>query len=107
MGCKGEVLGYCVGGKIGIVEVVVVGGYDYYCNVVIFVVVFLMDVLCYVVLVMFDLFNGIKEIGGWKIVVWNVVFVVGWMIVWIGLMLGVIFDVNCDIDVFDIILLLW
>lgn len=54
-----NVLGMCVGGKIGIVDKVVEGGYNCFMMVLIFVCVFLMDVLCYVVIVMFDSLKGL------------------------------------------------
>ena len=106
-GRKGDALGYRVGGKTGTAEAAVAGGYDRSRNVATFAAAFPMDAPRYVVLAMLDSPQGTAETGGWKTAAWNAAPVVGRVIARTGTMLGVTPDTNRDIDVSDIVPLLW
>ena len=106
-GRKGDAPGYRVGGKTGTAEAASAGGYDHSRNVATFVAAFPMDAPRYVVLAMLDSPKGTKETGGWKTAAWNAAPVVGRTIARTGALLGVIPDMNRDIDVSDMLPLLW
>jgi len=106
-GRKGDAPGYRVGGKTGTAEAASAGGYDRSRNVATFVAAFPMDAPRYVVLAMLDSPQGTKETGGWKTAAWNAAPVVGRTIARTGSLLGVIPDMRHDIDVSDMMPLLW
>ena len=106
-GRKGDAPGYRVGGKTGTAEAATAGGYDRSRNVATFAAAFPMDAPRYVVLAMLDSPQGTAETGGWKTAAWNAAPVVGRVIARTGAMLGVTPDTNRDIDVSDIVPLLW
>ena len=106
-GRKGDAPGYRVGGKTGTAEAASEGGYDHSRNVATFVAAFPMDAPRYVVLAMLDSPHGTKETGGWKTAAWNAAPVVGRTIARTGAMLGIIPSMNRDIDVSDMLPLLW
>lgn len=89
-GCWVDILGYMVGGKMGIVEKIENGVYvlDKRCNLFLFV--FLMDDLWYVVFVVLDElkleYEGIGVIVGL-----NIVLIIGVIIWCVVLMFGVMF----------------
>ena len=106
-GRKGDAPGYRVGGKTGTAEAASGGGYDRSRNVATFVAAFPMDAPRYVVLAMLDSPKGTKETGGWKTAAWNAAPVVGRTIARTGSLLGVIPTMDRDIDVSDMMPLLW
>jgi cell division protein FtsI (penicillin-binding protein 3) len=106
-GRKGDAPGYRVGGKTGTAEAAVAGGYDHSRNVATFAAAFPMDAPKYVVLAMLDSPQGTKETGGWKTAAWNAAPVVGRTIARVGSMLGVVPDAQRDIDVADMMPLIW
>jgi cell division protein FtsI (penicillin-binding protein 3) len=106
-GRKGEAPGYRVGGKTGTAEAAVAGGYDHSRNVATFAAAFPMDAPRYVVLAMLDSPLGTKETFGWKTAAWNAAPVVGRTISRVGAMLGVVPDERQDIDVSDLMPLIW
>ena len=106
-GRKGDAPGYRVGGKTGTAEAAVAGGYDHSRNVATFAAAFPMDAPRYVVLAMLDSPQGTKETGGWKTAAWNAAPVVGRTISRVGAMLGVVPDDRRDIDVSDLMPLIW
>jgi cell division protein FtsI (penicillin-binding protein 3) len=106
-GRKGDAPGYRVGGKTGTAEAASAGGYDRSRNVATFVAAFPMDAPRYVVLAMLDSPQGTRETGGWKTAAWNAAPVVGRTIARTGALLGVIPDMNRDIDVSDMLPMLW
>ena len=106
-GRKGDAPGYRVGGKTGTAEAASDGGYDRSRNVATFVAAFPMDAPRYVVLAMLDSPKGTKETGGWKTAAWNAAPVVGRTIARTGSLLGVIPTMNRDIDISDMLPLLW
>ena len=106
-GRKGEAPGYRVGGKTGTAEAASAGGYDKHRNVATFVAAFPMDAPRYVVLAMLDSPMGTKETGGWKTAAWNAAPVVGRVISRVGATLGVVPDGQRDVDVSELLPLLW
>jgi cell division protein FtsI (penicillin-binding protein 3) len=106
-GRKGEAPGYRVGGKTGTAEAAVAGGYDHSRNVATFAAAFPMDAPRYVVLAMLDSPLGTKETSGWKTAAWNAAPVVGRTISRVGAMLGVVPDERHDLDVSEMMPLIW
>ncbi len=106
-GRKGDAPGYRVGGKTGTAEAAVAGGYDHHRNVATFAAAFPMDAPRYVVLAMLDSPIATKETFGFKTAAWNAAPVVGRVIARTGSMLGVVPDMNRDIDVSELIPLIW
>lgn len=74
---------------MGIVEKSVVGGYNWWDLIILFLVVFLLEDLKYVVFVMLDELKGMVDIYWYVMVGWNVVFLVGNVIRKIGFVLGI------------------
>ena len=66
-----------------------------------------MDAPRYVVLVTLDSPIGTKETAGFKTAAWNAAPVVGRVIARTGSMLGVIPDMNTDVDESELMPLLW
>ena len=106
-GRKGDAPGYRVGGKTGTAEAAEGGGYNHNRNVATFVSAFPMDAPRYVVLAMLDSPNATKETFGFKTAAWNTAPVVGRVIARTGSMLGVMPDMNRDIDTSDLTPLIW
>ncbi|WP_375394803.1 peptidoglycan D,D-transpeptidase FtsI family protein [uncultured Sphingomonas sp.] len=106
-GRKGDAPGYRVGGKTGTAEAAVAGGYDHHRNVATFAAAFPMEAPRYVVLVTLDSPIGTRETAGFKTAAWNAAPVVGRVIARTGSMLGVIPDLNNDIDESELLPLLW
>ena len=106
-GRKGDAPGYRVGGKTGTAEAASGGGYDHHRNVATFAAAFPMDAPRYVVLAMLDSPNATKETFGFKTAAWNTAPVVGRVIARTGAMLGVVPDMNRDIDTSDLTPLIW
>ena len=83
------------------------GGYNHSRNVATFVAAFPMDAPRYVVLAMLDSPNATRETFGFKTAAWNTAPVVGRVIARTGAMLGVVPDMNRDIDVSRLTPLIW
>ena len=106
-GRKGDAPGYRVGGKTGTAEVAQGGGYNRHANVSTFAAAFPMDAPRYVVLAMLDSPKGNKESFGLTTAAWTAAPVVGRVIARTGSLLGVVPDMNRDIDVSDLTPLIW
>ncbi|WP_425228275.1 peptidoglycan D,D-transpeptidase FtsI family protein [Sphingomonas sp.] len=106
-GRRGDAPGYRVGGKTGTAEAASGGGYDHSRNVATFAAAFPMDAPRYVVLAMLDSPLGTHETFGLKTAAWNAAPVVGRVIARTGAMLGVTPDMNRDIDVHELMPLIW
>ncbi len=106
-GRKGEAPGYRVGGKTGTAEAASAGGYDRHRNVSTFAAAFPMDAPRYVVLVTLDSPKGNAESYGLTTAAWTAAPVVSRVIARTGSLLGVIPDMNKDIDESDLLPLLW
>ena len=106
-GRKGDAPGFRVGGKTGTAEAASDGGYDHSRNVATFAAAFPMDAPRYVVVAMLDSPVGTKETFGLKTAAWNAAPVVGRVIQRTGAMLGVIPDMSHDIDVSELLPLIW
>ena len=106
-GRKGDAPGYRVGGKTGTGEIASDGGYDRSRNVATFAAAFPIEAPRYVVVAMLDSPHAMPETYGWKTAAWNVAPVVGRVIQRVGPMLGVLPDMNKDIDESDLLPLLW
>lgn len=106
-GRKGDAVGYRVGGKTGTGEIAGAGGYSRSKNVSTFAAAFPMDAPRYVVVAMLDSPNGTKETFGLTTAAWNAAPVVGRVISRTGAMLGVTPDATRDIDVSQLLPLVW
>ncbi|WP_375398042.1 peptidoglycan D,D-transpeptidase FtsI family protein [uncultured Sphingomonas sp.] len=106
-GRKSDVAGYRVGGKTGTAEVAVAGGYSKKANVSTFAAAFPMDAPRYVVVAMLDSPIGNAQSAGQATAGWTAAPVVGRFIARAGPLLGVIPDTSRDIDVADLLPLLW
>ena len=106
-GSRADAPGYRVGGKTGTAEIADAGGYDKHRNVATFAAVFPIDRPRYVVVTMLDAPVATAETYGWTTAAWNVVPVANRVIQRIGPLLGVLPDVNRDIDESDLLPLLW
>lgn len=106
-GRKGEAPGYRVGGKTGTAEIAGAGGYSKRANVSTFAAAFPMDAPRYVVVAMLDSPIGNAESHGLTTAAWTAAPVVSRVISRTGSMLGVVPDNNRDIDVSELMPLLW
>jgi cell division protein FtsI (penicillin-binding protein 3) len=106
-GRKGDAPGYRVGGKTGTGEIAGAGGYSRSKNVSTFAAAFPMDAPRYVVVAMLDSPNGTAETFGLTTAAWNAAPVVGRVISRTGAMLGVTPDTSRDIDVSQLLPLVW
>jgi cell division protein FtsI (penicillin-binding protein 3) len=107
-GRKANIDGMRVGGKTGTAEKHQEGGgYKKHANVSTFVSVFPMENPRYVVLTMLDEPHGTADTGGFTTAGQVSAPIAGKVIARIGPMLGINPDVNTDIDVADILPLLW
>lgn len=106
-GKKADVPGYRVGGKTGTAEVAGAGGYSKKANVSTFAGAFPMDHPRYVVVAMLDSPVGNAESFGLTTAAWTAAPVVNRVIARTGAMLGVLPDDQRDVDVSDLLPLLW
>ncbi|WCM29553.1 penicillin-binding protein 2 [Sphingomonas sp. QA11] len=106
-GRKGEAPGYRVGGKTGTAEVAGAGGYSKKTNVSTFAAAFPMDAPRYVVIAMLDSPIGNAESFGLTTAAWTAAPVVSRVISRTGAMLGVTPDNRRDVDVSELLPLLW
>ncbi len=106
-GRKADVPGYRVGGKTGTAEVAGAGGYSKKTNVSTFACAFPMDHPRYVVVAMLDSPIGNAESFGLTTAAWTVAPVVNRVIARTGAMLGVLPDDKRDVDVSELLPLLW
>ncbi|MBY0583218.1 MAG: penicillin-binding protein 2 [Sphingomonas sp.] len=106
-GKKAEAAGYRVGGKTGTAEVAGKGGYERHTNVSTFAAAFPMDAPRYVVVAMLDSPIGNAQSYGLTTAAWTVAPVVGRVITRVGPMLGVMPDEQLDVDVSELMPLLW
>lgn len=106
-GRKSNVPGYRVGGKTGTAEIAQAGGYSKHHNVSTFAAAFPMDHPRYVVVAMLDAPIGNAQSFGLTTAAWTVAPVVSRVIQRTGPMLGVIPDDHRDIDVSELLPLLW
>ncbi|MES2046029.1 MAG: penicillin-binding protein 2 [Pseudomonadota bacterium] len=106
-GRKADVPGYRVGGKTGTAEVAGAGGYSKKANVSTFAGAFPMDHPRYVVVAMLDSPVGNAESFGLTTAAWTAAPVVNRVIARTGAMLGVLPDDKRDVDVSDLLPLLW
>ncbi len=106
-GRKGDAPGFRVGAKTGSAERPDAGGYNKRVNVSTFAAAFPMDKPRYVVIAMLDSPKGTADTFGFTTAAWNAAPVVSRVIMRTGPMLGVIPDMNRDIDVSELMPLLW
>lgn len=106
-GRKGDAPGYRVGGKTGTAEIAQGGGYNRKSNVSTFAAAFPMDAPRYVVVAMLDSPVGTAETFGHTTAAWNAAPVVGRVIARSGAMLGVPPEAGRDIDVSELLPLIW
>ena len=106
-GKKGEAPGYRVGGKTGTAEVAGVGGYSKKANVSTFAAAFPMDAPRYVVVAMLNSPVGNAESFGLTTAAWTAAPVVSRVIARTGSLLGVTPDMKRDVDVSELMPLVW
>ena len=106
-GRKGEAPGYRVGGKTGTAEIAGAGGYSKRANVSTFAAAFPMDAPRYVVVAMLDSPVGNAESFGLTTAAWTSAPVVSRVISRTGAMLGVLPSNSRDVDVSELLPLLW
>ncbi|GAA0727277.1 peptidoglycan D,D-transpeptidase FtsI family protein [Sphingomonas japonica] len=106
-GRKGDAPGFRIGAKTGTAERPDGGGYNKRVNVSTFAAAFPMDAPRYVVVAMLDSPKGTAETFGFSTAAWNAAPVVSRLVMRTGPMLGVIPDMNRDIDVSELMPLLW
>ena len=106
-GRKGEAPGYRVGGKTGTAEIAGAGGYSKKSNVSTFAAAFPMDAPRYVVVAMLDAPIANAESAGQTTAAWTVAPVVSRVISRTGAMLGVLPSATRDVDVSELLPLLW
>lgn len=106
-GRKGEAPGYRVGGKTGTAEIAMKTGYSKKRNVSTFAAAFPMDAPRYVVVAMLDSPHATAQSGGQTTAAWTVAPVVSRVIMRTGSLLGVMPDMNRDVDVSELLPLLW
>lgn len=106
-GRKGEAPGYRVGGKTGTAEIAMKSGYSRSRNVSTFAAAFPMDAPRYVVIAMLDSPIANAQSAGQTTAAWTVAPVVSRVIARTGQMLGVMPDMNRDLDVSELTPLLW
>ena len=106
-GGKANIDGMRVGGKTGTAEKSGGGGYNHHSLVSTFVCAFPMDNPRYVVLTMLDEPHGTADTGGFATAGMVSAPIAGKVVARIGPMLGISPDMSKDIDVSDILPLLW
>ena len=106
-GRKGEAPGYRVGGKTGTAEIAMKTGYSHKRNVSTFAAAFPMDAPRYVVVAMLDSPVANAQSAGQTTAAWTVAPVVSRVIMRTGSMLGVTPSLSRDIDVSELLPLLW
>ncbi|RIA47068.1 cell division protein FtsI (penicillin-binding protein 3) [Hephaestia caeni] len=106
-GRKGDAPGFRVGAKTGTAEMADVGGYSRHRNVSTFAAAFPMDNPRYVVVATLVAPHGLPETYGRSTAAWNAAPAVARVIQRIGPQLGVIPDMSKDIDVSELLPLLW
>ena len=106
-GSKADVPGYRVGGKTGSAEKPHEGGYRRNSVVSTFAAAFPMDNPRYVVIAMLDEPQGVAETGFQRTAGWTAAPVVARLVPRIGPMLGVYPDEGRDVDVSELMPLLW
>lgn len=106
-GRSAEVPGYRVGGKTGTAEIAQAGGYNHHANVSTFAAAFPMDHPRYVVIAMLNAPHANAESHGGTTAALTVAPVVRRVIMRTGAMLGVMPDMHRDIDVSQLLPLLW
>ena len=106
-GRKGDAPGYRIGGKTGTAEKPHLGGYARKSLVSTFAGVFPMDRPRYVVIAMLDEPKGTADTYGFASAAWTVGPVIRNVVSRIGPMLGVVPDERRDIDVSELVPLLW
>lgn len=106
-GKKGEAPGYRVGGKTGTAEIATKTGYSHRRNVSTFAAAFPMDAPRYVVVAMLDSPVANAQSAGQTTAGWTVAPVVSRIILRTGSMLGVRPDIRRDVDVSELLPLLW
>jgi cell division protein FtsI (penicillin-binding protein 3) len=106
-GKKAEAIGFRVGGKTGTAEKPGVGGYSKTVNVSTFAGVFPMDAPKYVVIAMLDSPKGSAISAGQTTAAWTAAPVVSKVIARTGPMLGVYPDSSREVDLSDMMPLLW
>lgn len=106
-GRKADALGYRVGGKTGSAEKPGVGGYNRTLVVATFAAAFPMDNPRYVVLVMLDEPKGTAEASFQRTAGYTAAPVVQKTVTRIGPLLGIIPDMKRDVDVSELMPLLW
>ena len=104
---KAGAAGFRLGGKTGTGEKPEAGGYSRNANVTTFAGAFPMEAPKYVVIAMLDSPQGTKETYGFKTAGWNAAPLVGRVVHRVAPILGVMPDANRDIDVSDLLPLLW
>jgi cell division protein FtsI (penicillin-binding protein 3) len=106
-GKKAEAQGFRVGGKTGTAEKPSVGGYSKTINVSTFAGVFPMDAPKYVVIAMLDSPKGSALSAGQTTAAWTAAPVVSKVISRTGPMLGIYPDTSREVDLADLLPLLW
>lgn len=106
-GRKGEAPGYRVGGKTGTAEIAMKSGYSKKRNVSTFAAAFPMDAPRYVVVAMLDSPHANAQSAGQTTAAWTVAPVVSRVITRTGSLLGVMPDMHRDVDVSELLPLLW
>lgn len=106
-GRSADAKGYRVGGKTGSAEKPFEGGYAHHSLVTTFAAAFPMDNPKYVVLTMMDEPQGNAETFGLRTAAWTAAPVVKRVIERIGPMLGVLPDEHRDVDISELMPLLW
>ena len=106
-GKKADVPGYRVGGKTGTGEKPGAGGYSKTVNVSTFAAVFPMDAPRYVVIAMLDSPKGSAASSGQTTAAYTAAPVVAKVIARTGPMLGIYPNNNVDVDLSDMMPLLW
>jgi cell division protein FtsI (penicillin-binding protein 3) len=106
-GRKADAPGFRIGGKTGTAEKPHLGGYARKSLVTTFAAVFPMDRPRYVVIAMLDEPKGTADTYGFASAAWTAGPVIRDVVARIGPMLGVVPDENRDIDVSDLLPLLW
>lgn len=106
-GRKAEAIGYRVGGKTGTAEVAGAGGYSKTSNVSTFAAAFPMDAPRYVVVTMMDSPKRVAENSFQTTAAYTAAPVISRFITRAGAMLGVMPDNGRDVDVSELLPLLW
>jgi cell division protein FtsI (penicillin-binding protein 3) len=106
-GKKAEAVGYRVGGKTGSAEKASLGSYDHNLVVSTFAAAFPMDNPRYVMIAMVDEPKGTASSGFQRTAGWTAAPIVSKTVTRIGPLLGIIPDTKRDVDVSELMPLLW